>query len=87
MGDTFCYDNGRFTNNQYAKGQTSYRSSKSDRWSISGQKRVKKTGNCRFYFPKHNRENVASAISAVVITPNIFPIASDARRTCSANIS
>ena len=40
-----------------------------------------------YYFPKHNLENVASAISDVVIVPSIFPIASAARRMCSANIS
>ena len=39
------------------------------------------------YFPKHNLENVASAISVVVITPSIFPMESLAYLICSAKIS
>lgn len=39
------------------------------------------------YFPRHNCEKVASMTSVVVMVPRIFPMLSDARRTCSEKMS
>ena len=40
-----------------------------------------------FYFPRHSWPNVISKTSSADIVPNILPMLSALRRTCSANIS